>query len=136
MAEKSKNLKALKGVLADTTSKAGKKLPEITVKKIIDFYNSDYCSRMMPGMKDVVYVKVDGKRSLVQKRLLLFNLKDLYTHYKELNAHKVSFSKFAQLRPKECVLAGASGTHSVCVCTIHQNCELMLEAINLNELTK
>ena len=29
---------------------------------------------------------------------------------------KVGFSKFAELRPKECVLAGATGTHSVCVC--------------------
>ena len=39
--------------------------------------------------------------------------------------HKIGFSKFAELRPKHCVLAGASGTHSVCVCTIHQNVKLM-----------
>ena len=30
----------------------------------------------------------------------------------------------------QCVLAGASGTHCVCVCTIHQNVKLMLNALN------
>ena len=34
---------------------------------------------------------------------------------------KIGFSKFAELRPKHCVLVGASGTHSVCVCTVHQD---------------
>ena len=38
----------------------------------------------------------------------------------------VGFSKFADLCPKHCVLAGASGTHAVCVCTIHQNVKLMM----------
>ena len=36
------------------------------------------------------------------------------------------FSKFADVRPKHCILAGASGTHSVCVCTIHQKVKLMM----------
>ena len=48
--------------------------------------------------------------------------------------YKVGFSKFAELRPKHCVLAGASGTHSVCVCTIHQNVKLMVLAVELREL--
>ena len=39
---------------------------------------------------------------------------------------KIGFSKFAELRPRYCVLAGASGTHSVCICTIHQNVKLMI----------
>ena len=26
------------------------------------------------------------------------------------------FSKFAEIRPKECILAGESGTHAVCMC--------------------
>ena len=37
---------------------------------------------------------------------------------------KIDFSKFASLRPKKCVLAGASGTHSVCACTIHHKHEI------------
>ena len=30
---------------------------------------------------------------------------------------KIGFTKFAMLRPRECILAGASGTYSVCLCT-------------------
>ena len=50
----------------------------------------------------------------------------MYREFKErFPDRKIGFSKFAELRPKHCVLAGASGTHSVCVCTIHQNVKLM-----------
>jgi hypothetical protein len=38
------------------------------------------------------------------------------------------------LRPKECVLAGGSGTHSVCVCTIHQNMKLMFQGAKLERM--
>ena len=90
------------------------------------FYESDDISRVMPGKKDFVSVKKDGERQHVQKRLILSNLREVYHELKERFPDcKVGFSKFAQLRPKYCVLAGASGTHSVCVCTIHQNIKLM-----------
>ena len=66
---------------------------------------------------------------------MLMDLKRLT--YKENHADStVSFSKFVQLRPKHCVLPGASGTHCVCVCTIHKNCKLLLDAIDINTLTK
>lgn len=48
---------------------------------------------------------------------------------------KIGFSKFAELRPRNCVLAGSSGTHSVCVCTSHQNVKLMLENAKISSLT-
>ena len=48
---------------------------------------------------------------------------------------KVGLSKFAKLVPKECVLAGGTGTHSVCVCTIHQNVKLMMEGGTLEAQT-
>lgn len=71
----------------------------------------------------------------MQKRLLLMNLKELYAEFKKLNPdNKVGFSKFASLRPKQCVLAGSSGTHSVCVCVIHQNFKLMCECVFQKEL--
>ena len=64
----------------------------------------------------------------VQKRLVLGNLKEVYQRFKEKNPNiKIGFSKFAMLRPKECVLAGASGTHSASVCTIHNNGKLMIQ---------
>ena len=50
-----------------------------------------------------------------QKCLVLSNLKELHVAWNESHPDKkVGFSKFAALRPRWCVLAGASGTHSVC----------------------
>ena len=45
----------------------------------------------------------------------------------------IGFSKFAALRPKNVVLPGASGTHSVCVCTSHQNVKLILHGAKLEK---
>lgn len=81
----------------------------------------------MTGIKDVVPIK-----TAKQNHLLLSDLTDLYSTY--MVEHKVSpasFSKFAQFRPQKCILAGASNTHTVCVCTIHENCKLMINAIDL-----
>lgn len=49
---------------------------------------------------------------------------------------KIGFSTFASMRPKQCILAGAPGTHCVCVCTIHQNVKLMIESSGLRNLLK
>lgn len=105
-----------------------------TIKIIQDFYQRDECSRMMPGKKDCISVKgINGEKSNLQKRLILCDLKELYIHFKENYPDlKIGLSKFADLRPKFCVLAGASGTHSVCVCLYHQNVKLMLTAIKVH----
>lgn len=42
------------------------------------------------------------------------------------------FSSFASLRPRWCVLLGAPGTRTVCVCSYHQNIELLLHAAGVN----
>ena len=69
-----------------------------------------------------------------QKRLLLCDLKELYSAFKLQHPNiKIGFSKFCSLRSKWCILEGYSGTHSVCVCTIHQNVALMLNAIKLDK---
>lgn len=82
----------------------------------------------MPGIKDYISVRNDdGKREHLQKRLILSNLKELYQKYRENYAEdKIGFSKFASLRPKNCVLAGSNGTHTVCVCIMHQNMKLLM----------
>ena len=46
---------------------------------------------------------------------------------------KVSFSKFASLRPKWCITVRPKGSYSVCVCCIHQSVKLMLSAANLEK---
>ena len=125
-----------KGILSDTTPKSHPYLDKEVVDLIINFYELDENSRVMPGKKDFVSVKIDGKRVQMQKRLLLINLKELFQLLKEkYPGMKCSFTKFASLRPKYCVLAGASGTHSVCVCTIHENSKLLVEGSNMKSLT-
>ena len=43
---------------------------------------------------------------------------------------KTGFSKFCTPCPKWCVIAGSSGTHSVCLRTTHQNTILLVDALN------
>jgi hypothetical protein len=132
MARQVKKLVAEKGILSTPNQKAGRTLSNTIVDDVRAFYRGDTISRAMPGMKDYVSVTVDGKRRHVQKHLVLCNLKEAFALFKEKHLeHKIGFSKFAELRPKECVLAGASGTHSVCVCTIHQNLKLMFQGAKL-----
>ena len=80
------------------------------------------------------YVRV-GKKLHVSKKLILCNLLELYSAFKKKHFDlKVSFSKFASLRPKLCIVATAAETHSVCVYTAHQNAKLMLSAVKLDKV--
>ena len=56
MARRSKQLVRDKGILSSPDPKAGPSLPSETVKLVINFYESDEISRMMPGKKDFVSV--------------------------------------------------------------------------------
>lgn len=47
----------------------------------------------------------------------------------------IGFSKFADLCPKNFVVAGGSGTHCVYVCTYHQNIELVINDGKLKYVT-
>jgi hypothetical protein len=91
----------------------------------------------MPGKKYYISIKLSGVKIHEHKLFLLCNLKELYSYFK--NSHsgvKIGFLKFAFLLPRNCIMAGASGIHSVCVCTIHQNVKLMLEACKISVLTR
>ena len=79
---------------------------------------------------------IDGTKVHVQKRLLLRNLKEAYQLFIESHPDKkIGCSTFANMRPRECIIAGASGTHSVCVCTIHQNVKLMMVGSKMEDVT-
>ena len=137
MARKAKDLMKECGILATLNPKIGNPMNPETALRVQKFYENDDISRLMPGKKDFVSVKQGGKRVQVQKRLILSNLNEVYQNFKDtFPTEKVGFSKFAELRPKHCVLAGASGTHSVCVCTIHQNVKLMMVGAKLPDLTR
>ena len=98
---------------------------------------------MCPGMKDTVSIQnKDGEKFKHQKHLVLSNLCELYAAWKEANPDKdkkVGFSTVAALRPKYCVLGGATGTHVVCVCKYNPNPTLMAETClesSVHDLTK
>ena len=125
-----------KGILSNPNPKTHPSLASNEVDTITNFYQSDDNTQLMPGKKDYVSVKVNGKRVHMQKRLLLNNLKELYSLFESKYPKiKCSFSKFCSLRPKYCVLAGASGTHSVCVCSTHENVKLLIDGANLKSIT-
>ncbi|KAJ8671152.1 hypothetical protein QAD02_002411 [Eretmocerus hayati] len=46
----------------------------------------------------------------------------------------VGFSRFAEARPPNVITAEATGTHTVCVCKIHQNFRLLLHAFDLESI--
>lgn len=124
---KARQLQNDRGILPTDVPARGKSLSDAVVQAVQLFYREDDISRMMPGAKDFVSVREDGKRVHKQRRLILMNLNELHALFKQrFPDFSVGLSKFCELRPKECVTVGARGTHSVCVCTIHQNVKLML----------
>ena len=65
---------------------------------------------------------------------LLRTLKELFCEFKkQFPDKKIGFSKFCALRPKQCILAGSPGAHSICVCSIPENEKLMLSAVKLQK---
>ena len=85
----------------------------------------------MPEKKDYVSVSkgVHKKNFATCKRPC--NLQELKTVFKEKHSNlNIGFSKFCALRPKWCVLAGSKMTHSVCVCSAHQNVVLLVDAMD------
>lgn len=129
MVNQAKSLYDIGGILTSPEKKKGKSLSCETASLAKCFYLNDEFSRMMPGKKDFVSIKENGVRRHEQKRLVLCNLKELYTSFRAQHPeNRIGFSTFASLRPENCILAGASGTHTVCVCTIHQNPILMIDA--------
>ena len=63
----------------------------------------------------------------------LCNLQDLYTAFKKKYPNvNIGLSKFCALRPNWCALTGSKKTHSVCVCSSHQNVVLLVDAMDLD----
>ena len=129
-------LKKEKGILETPNKKKGRAMTDDEKQIIREFYESDEHSRMQPGMKDTVSVRVEAgqKKIKVQKRLLLMNIDELYFKFKEFSLNTLFMkacgrSKFFTLRPEHVVEVGSRGTHNVCVCEKHQNVKLMIDAL-------
>ena len=124
-------MKREKGILSEQKPKKGKIIPHSVVQLVKAFYCDDEFSRLMPGKKDC---ESTLKGVHQQQRLLLLNLNELYTAFKnKFPNEKIGLSKFYMLRPKWCATVGSTSTHSVCVCSIHQNVKLLLKAVNLDK---
>jgi len=111
MAAKAKELKKQQSILFMPISKVGKTLSTETVDKVIQFYESDINSRIMPNKKDCVTIKKDGKKQKIQKCLLMYDVCALHTKFKELYPeYPIGLTKFVDqngaylLELKECIL--------------------------------
>ncbi|CAH1104638.1 unnamed protein product [Psylliodes chrysocephalus] len=135
MVKKVKQKVSEDGILFTPQRNKGHSLLKSTEEKIQQFYRNQDVSRELPGKKEYKSVHENGQRVQKQKRLILGNLNEIYQLFKQKYPfEKVSFSKFASLRPPECVLAGSSGTHVVCVCLIHENFKLSFHGAKLDKL--
>lgn len=103
MVKKAWKLKQQGGILAVSATKSGKVLAQQIIQKVLNFYEDNDISRMCPGKKDYVSVWINGEKVQKQKRMLLCNLKELYTTYCNQNGPENGFSKFCELQPKWCV---------------------------------
>lgn len=138
MVKLSRSIKKEKGIFPEIGKRSrGRTISADDEAKVVGFYESDSVSRICPGMKDYVVVKdTEGTKTRVQKRLILGTLKEIFELFKADQSNpKMSFSSFAALRPKHCVLAGSSGTHNVCVCSHHENVKLMVDALSVTDLS-
>lgn len=132
MINQTKELVKQQGILCNTVKKIGSKTLDENTRNIVqEHYRSDDISRASPGMRDCVSYRENGERVSVQRRLIMMNLKEAYELFKaKYSECKIGFSKFATLRPLECVLASsASGIHVTCVCVYHQNPKLIVDAL-------
>ena len=72
---------------------------------------------------------VHKKKFLTCKSLC--NLQELCTAFKATHPNvNIESSKFSALKPKGCVLTGSKMTHSVCVCSVHQNVVLLVDTVD------
>lgn len=130
MAAKAKKVHIEYGYGGRPEPKNVRKIEANILENIKQFYLSEENCRVLPGRKDFVSFVMNDIRVHKQKRLLYCNVNELYEKFKNEFPHiKVSLSKFAQCRPKECIQAGKSGTHNVCVCKIHENMRLKCLAV-------
>lgn len=136
MANQVKVLQQQEGIMSVPKKRISRaSLGEETLMRVRNFYNSDDISRVCPGKRDYLISNNEEGRIYIQRRLVLCNLQEAYSIFK--NTHpdiKIGFSMFASNRPKHCILAGTSGTHTVCVCIYHQNVKLIFKTLQSKQL--
>ena len=101
-----------------------------TVDSVQEFYCQDSISRQAPGCRDFVIIKENGKKSKLQKKHLMWSLKETFGLFQKENPHvQIGFSKFCSLRPKN-VLLQAAMPRQVCLCQYHDNVKLLCDCLS------
>ena len=106
-------------------------LSEETRSLVESFYLDDQNSRVMPGKKDVLSIRVSdsGPKEKRRKRNLLDDIDNLHIKYNEAHPdHKVGRTKFFQLRPSW-VIPIQEQKQEVCQCIYHENINLICESL-------
>jgi hypothetical protein len=102
-------------------------------KSVTQFYNRDDISYQMPGKRDCITVDDDnGQRITLQKRILLFSIREAYQLFLAENKHanvSLSATSFSELRPIH-VLVQSSMSHRNCLCSYHENVNLLLKSLS------
>ena len=106
----------------------------IDLKKAVrDFYTRDDISYQLPGKRDSIVIRDEAdQRTTVQKRILLFNIRETYQLFlaeRTASNDTLSLSSFADLRPKQ-VLVQSKMSHRSCLCSYHENVNLLLKALS------
>ena len=98
-------------------------------KKIIEFYNRDDISHVLPGRKDVMNVTVNGEKVAMPKRYLSMTLGETHALFKIefSDQFPVERSKFFSMRPDN-VKRMDEKDQTVCACPICENMNFMFEA--------
>ena len=97
--KKARKLK--KRILSRPEKKKSRALSEETKQLVINFYQDEEFTRIMPGKKDIVSLSRNVHK---QKRLVLYNLKKLFCTFKtRYPSTQIGFSSFCILQPKWCV---------------------------------
>ncbi|CAF1125761.1 unnamed protein product [Adineta steineri] len=122
------------GLISQSHHKRSTRQLSLKVKDdVIKFYCRDDISYQMPGKRDTIVVRENGTKSTHQKRILLYNIREVHQLF--LSEYSGSTSdpvivrtSFAELRPRY-VLIKSLMSHRVCVCAYHENVNLLLQVL-------
>ena len=108
-------------------------LSEEVKQKVVEFYLKDTTSRQLPGRKDSKKCldKNTGQKCTMQKRLMMFTLKEAYHLFceNEGSSDLIGLSKFSSLCP-EWVQHINSNKNEVCCCPYCENLSKLLKKVH------
>ena len=110
----------------------GLSLSENTIKLVNEFYKRPDIVYTMPGMKDEMIVRENGKKVKMRKLYLTVFIKEAYAIFKEENPSiEISLDSFRKLRPKNVLLLKDTPMDQ-CKCRLHENFFFMVKALGVS----